>query len=78
MMNTIYDETHEMFRTSFRAFVNEEMVPRFDEWERQGYFEPAANTSAPKSNWGSVKDRDPGSAPVSPQVPARRAQVPRF
>ncbi len=35
-MNTLYDDTHEMFRDSFRAFVEAEMVPHYDQWERDG------------------------------------------
>ena len=35
-MARIYDETHDLFRTSFRAFINAEMVPRFAEWEKAG------------------------------------------
>ena len=30
------DETHELFRESFRAFVEREMVPHYDEWELAG------------------------------------------
>ncbi len=33
---TIYDDTHELFRQSFRAFVDDDMVTRNDEWERDG------------------------------------------
>lgn len=36
MHRTIYDETHEAFRDSFRAFVTSEIVPNHDEWERAG------------------------------------------
>ena len=35
-MSTIYDETHELFRQSFRAFVEAEMVPRYHDWETAG------------------------------------------
>lgn len=35
-MSTIYEETHEMFRASFRAFVESELAPHNDEWERAG------------------------------------------
>ncbi|MGI9606155.1 MAG: acyl-CoA dehydrogenase family protein [Acidimicrobiales bacterium] len=35
-MSTIYDDTHEMFRTSFRSFVANEMEPNADDWERAG------------------------------------------
>ena len=35
-MPTIYDETHDLFRESFRAFVDAEMVPKYQEWESAG------------------------------------------
>ena len=33
---TIYDETHELFRSSFRSFLDAELLPRFDEFEKAG------------------------------------------
>lgn len=36
MTSTVYDETHDMFRQSFRSFVDAEMSPHVDEWERDG------------------------------------------
>jgi len=36
VMNSIYDETHELFRESFRAFVDAEMVPKYHDWEVAG------------------------------------------
>jgi len=35
-MNSIYDETHELFRESFRAFVDAEIVPKYPDWEAAG------------------------------------------
>ncbi len=35
-MATIYDETHELFRQSFRSFADTELVPRIDEFETAG------------------------------------------
>ena len=35
-MRTIFEEEHDLFRASFRDFVDNEMVPRFDEWETAG------------------------------------------
>lgn len=32
----IYDETHELFRSSFRSFVEDAIVPRYDEFEDAG------------------------------------------
>ena len=36
MTSATFDETHELFRQSFRAFVAAEMVPHIEEWERNG------------------------------------------
>ena len=38
---SIYDETHELFRESFAAFVAEEMVPHYERWETNGIVERA-------------------------------------
>jgi alkylation response protein AidB-like acyl-CoA dehydrogenase len=32
----IFDETHELFRKSVRSFIEREIVPNFDRWERDG------------------------------------------
>jgi len=32
----VFDETHELFRESFRSFVAAEMSPHVEEWERAG------------------------------------------
>ncbi|MGY9084142.1 MAG: acyl-CoA dehydrogenase family protein, partial [Acidimicrobiales bacterium] len=32
----VYDETHDLFRQSFRSFVAAEMAPHVDQWERDG------------------------------------------
>jgi alkylation response protein AidB-like acyl-CoA dehydrogenase len=34
MRRTIFDETHELFRSSFRSFVEREVAPHVEEWER--------------------------------------------
>ena len=36
MRRTIFEEEHELFRTSFRQFVDKELVPHIDGWERAG------------------------------------------
>ena len=36
MRRTIFDEEHELFRSAFRRFLDKEVVPRYDEWERDG------------------------------------------
>ncbi len=35
MRRTLYDETHELFRESFREFVLREMVPNHEHWEQE-------------------------------------------
>jgi alkylation response protein AidB-like acyl-CoA dehydrogenase len=35
-VSSTYDETHDLFRASFRSFVEAEMRPRFAEWEAAG------------------------------------------
>ena len=35
MRRTLYDETHELFRESFRAFVEREIVPHHERWEQE-------------------------------------------
>jgi alkylation response protein AidB-like acyl-CoA dehydrogenase len=36
MRRTIFDESHELFRSSVRQFVEKEIVPNVDRWEREG------------------------------------------
>jgi alkylation response protein AidB-like acyl-CoA dehydrogenase len=36
MQRTIFDDTHELFRESFRTFVEKEIKPSFLEWEKDG------------------------------------------
>ncbi|HEY2300514.1 MAG TPA: acyl-CoA dehydrogenase family protein, partial [Acidimicrobiales bacterium] len=36
MRRHLFEDTHEQFRASFKAFVAKEMVPYDDEWERAG------------------------------------------
>ncbi len=36
MLRTLFDDTHEDFRASFRRFVTREVVPHYDQWERDG------------------------------------------
>jgi alkylation response protein AidB-like acyl-CoA dehydrogenase len=44
----MYDANHEMFRESFRAFVDAEMRPHYDEWERAGIMDREVFTKAGK------------------------------
>ena len=34
--SALFDETHDLFRESFRSFVDAEMTPHVDEWEQAG------------------------------------------
>lgn len=36
MERTLYEPEHELFRESFRSFLDKEVVPRIDEWDRAG------------------------------------------
>ena len=36
MRREIFDDEHEMFRAAFRQFLDKEVVPHADEWERAG------------------------------------------
>jgi alkylation response protein AidB-like acyl-CoA dehydrogenase len=36
MRRTLFDEDHELFRSSFRQFVEKEIVPNHEAWERAG------------------------------------------
>jgi alkylation response protein AidB-like acyl-CoA dehydrogenase len=38
---TVLDEDHELFRASVRAFVEQQIVPRYEEWERLGVVDRA-------------------------------------
>src|SRR5437899_3775955 len=41
MRRTLYDDTHELFRDAFRAFVEKEVRPHVDGWERAGIVDKA-------------------------------------
>ncbi len=47
-MESIYDETHELFRESFRSFVEAEMVPRREEFESAGIMDREVYAAAGK------------------------------
>lgn len=46
MRRTIFDEDHDLFRASFRQFVDKEMVPRNEEFERDGIMDRAVFAKA--------------------------------
>lgn len=41
LSRTIYNDDHELFRDSFRTFVQKEIVPKADEWEKAGLVDTA-------------------------------------
>ncbi len=47
-MPTVYDDTHEMFRSSFQAFVDTEMSPHGDAWEAAGIMDREVYVEAGK------------------------------
>ncbi|MBW3667883.1 MAG: acyl-CoA dehydrogenase family protein, partial [Actinobacteria bacterium] len=36
MKRTLFDDTHELFRATVRTFIEREVAPHFEEWERAG------------------------------------------
>ena len=44
--STVFDDTHDLFRQSFRSFVAAEMTPHVDQWERDGIMDREVYTSA--------------------------------
>jgi alkylation response protein AidB-like acyl-CoA dehydrogenase len=47
-INRIYEESHEQFRESFRAFVDAEMAPHKERWEREGIMDRSVYVEAGK------------------------------
>jgi alkylation response protein AidB-like acyl-CoA dehydrogenase len=46
MRRTILDEEHEMFRESFRTFIDREIAPHFERWEEAGIVDRSLFTAA--------------------------------
>jgi alkylation response protein AidB-like acyl-CoA dehydrogenase len=46
MRRTIFDDEHEQFRSAFRQFLDKEVVPHHDEWERAGIADRAVYRKA--------------------------------
>jgi alkylation response protein AidB-like acyl-CoA dehydrogenase len=46
MRRTILDEEHEMFRESFRTFIDREIAPHFERWEEAGIVDRSMFTAA--------------------------------
>ncbi|MEM7322306.1 MAG: acyl-CoA dehydrogenase family protein [Actinomycetota bacterium] len=53
-MRAMYDETHELFRESFRAFVESEMVSRHEEFEQAGIMDREVYVEAGKHGFLGV------------------------
>jgi acyl-CoA dehydrogenase len=34
---TIFDDVHQQFRSTFRSWLDNEVVPHHEEWEKAGY-----------------------------------------
>ncbi|WP_163765103.1 acyl-CoA dehydrogenase family protein [Mycolicibacterium parafortuitum] len=47
----LFDEDHELFRESFRRFLDTEVVPHYDQWERDGIVPREVFASAGKSGF---------------------------
>ena len=47
-MTRIYEDTHEMFRESFRSFVDDAIVPRYEDFERDGIMDREVYVEAGK------------------------------
>ena len=39
---TLFDHDHEVFRDTFRRFVQKEVAPHTERWREQGYVDPEA------------------------------------
>jgi alkylation response protein AidB-like acyl-CoA dehydrogenase len=48
MASTIYDESHELFRQSFRSFADSELAPRIEEFEQAGLMDRSVYAEAGK------------------------------
>ncbi len=51
MERTIFDDEHEMFRTSFRKFIDLEITPHYERWEHAGIVDRSLFSSAGKQGF---------------------------
>jgi alkylation response protein AidB-like acyl-CoA dehydrogenase len=51
MQRTLFDDTHEQFRSAFRSFVEREVVPENAKWEEQGIVDRSFFSSAGASGF---------------------------
>jgi alkylation response protein AidB-like acyl-CoA dehydrogenase len=51
LKRTLYSDDHELFRESFRSFVDREIVPNADQWEADGKVDTAMFTTAGASGF---------------------------
>ena len=66
MQRTLFDDEHELFRDSVRAFIAKELVPHHDEWERAGIVDRELFTKAGAQGFlGMAVPEDLGGGGVS-------------
>ncbi len=51
MQRTIFDSTHDMFREAFRSFVDKEIAPHYEDWDRAGIVDRDLFTKAGASGF---------------------------
>lgn len=51
MERTIFDDEHDMFRTSFRKFIDQEITPHYERWENAGIVDRSLFSSAGKQGF---------------------------
>jgi alkylation response protein AidB-like acyl-CoA dehydrogenase len=51
MDRTIFDDEHDMFRSSFRKFIDAEITPHYDRWETEGIVDRTLFSSAGKQGF---------------------------
>jgi alkylation response protein AidB-like acyl-CoA dehydrogenase len=51
MERTIFDDEHDMFRTSFRKFIDAEITPHYDRWEEAGIVDRGLFSNAGKQGF---------------------------
>ena len=51
MRRRLFEDEHEEFRSSFRRFVDQEMLPHSDEWDRAGIVDRSAFSAAGRTGF---------------------------
>ena len=55
MRRTIFDDTHEQFRSAVRSFLEREAMPHNDRWEREGIVDRALFEAAGASGFLGIE-----------------------